>query len=188
LAAHYEQAGEMERAIPWYQRAAEVAQRVYAHEEAIGLLRHGLRLLHNLPDQVRREEQQLTLLRLLSLALVATHGYGAPEVIDTLSQAQTLNQRLGKPPDPLLLRALAIARLNVRNFSEALVFGDQLLQLAGQQHDAVLLVEGHYVLGVTLSWSGSFTRSRIHLQEARLHIMIRRSRQRISHGIHKTPT
>ena len=106
LATHYEQAGETVRAIPFYQRAAEVAQRVYAHEEAIGLLRHGLQLLHNVPDQARREEQQLNLLRLLSLALVATEGYGAPEVVDTLSQAQMLNQQLGKPPDPLLLRAL----------------------------------------------------------------------------------
>jgi predicted ATPase len=166
LAAHYEQAGETVRAIPCYQRAAEVAQRVYAHEEAIGLLRHGLQLLRNLPDQARREEQQLNLLRLLSLALVATRGYGAPEVVDTLSQAQMLNQQLGRPPDPLLLRALALARLNSRNFQEALVFGDQLLQLAAQQGDPILLVEGHYVLGVTLFWAGSFPRSRIHLEQA----------------------
>jgi DNA-binding SARP family transcriptional activator len=169
LAAHYEQAGETVRAIPCYQRAAEVAQRVYAHEEAIGLLRHGLQLLRNLPDQARRVEQRLNLLRLLSLALVATRGYGAPEVVDTLSQAQMLNQQLGKPPDPLLLRALAIARLNFGNFQEALVFGDQLLQLADQQGDPILLVEGHYVLGVTLSWAGSFTRSRIHLEQALAH-------------------
>ena len=93
---------------------------------------------------------------------------GAPEVVDTLSQAQMLNQRLGKPPDPLLLRALAIARLT-GNFQEALVFGDQLLQLADQQGDPILLVEGHYVLGVTLSWAGSFTRSRIHLEQALAH-------------------
>ena len=169
LAAHYEQAGEAVRAIPCYLRAAEVVQRVYAHEEAIGLLRHGLQLLRNLPDQARRKELQLNLLRLLSLALVATRGYGAPEVLDTLSQAQTLNQQLGKPPDPLLLRALAIAALNLRNFQEALVSGDRLLQLAEQQRDPILLVEGHYVLGVTLSWAGSFTRSRIHLQEALSH-------------------
>ena len=166
LAAHYERAGETVRAIPFYQRAAEVAQRVYAHEEAISLLRRGLWLLQNLPDQTRREEQQLNLLRLLSLALVATRGYGAPEVVDTLSQAQLLNQQLGKPPDSLLLRALAIARLNLSNFQEALVFGDQLLQLADQQGDPILLVEGHYVLGVTLFWAGSFTRSRIHLEQA----------------------
>jgi predicted ATPase len=116
LATHFEQAGEPVRAIPYYQRAAEVAQRVYAHAEAIGLLRHGLQLLHNVFDQARREEHELELLRLLSLALVATEGYGAPAAVETLSAAQMLNQRLGNPPDPLLLRALAIAALGVRNF------------------------------------------------------------------------
>jgi hypothetical protein len=100
LATHYEQAGDSVRAIPFYHRAAEVAQRVYAHAEAIGLLRHGLQLLHNVREQARREEQQLHLLRLLSLSLVATEGYGAPVVVDTLSEAQKLNQRLGNPPTP----------------------------------------------------------------------------------------
>ena len=80
---------------------------MYAYEEAIGLLRRGLGLLDHVPGKARRDEQQLSLLRLLSLALVATRGYGAHEVLDTLSQAQTLNQQLGKPPDPLLLRALS---------------------------------------------------------------------------------
>ena len=107
----------------FYGCAAQVAQRVYAHGEAIGHLRHGLQLLHNVPDQARREEQQLDLLRLLSLALVATEGYGAPVVVETLSEAQMLNQRLGNPPDPLILRALAIAALNVRNFQQGLAFG-----------------------------------------------------------------
>jgi DNA-binding SARP family transcriptional activator len=169
LAAHYEQAGEADRAIPFYQHAAEVSQSVYAHEEAIGLLRHGLRLMHNVPDKAVRDESQLALLRLLSLSLVATHGYGAPEALDALTEAQGLHQRLGKPPDPLLLRALAIAGLNSRNFQQGLGFGDQLLQLADQQSDSILLVEGHYVLGVTLSWAGSFTRSRIHLEQALAH-------------------
>ena len=139
---------------------------MYAYDEAIALLRRGLALIDNLPDTANRAEQQLNLLRLLSLALVATHGYGAPEVVDTLSEAQTLNQRLGKPPDPLLLRAQAIAALFIRNFRQSLAFGDQLLQLADHQGDRVLLIEGHYVLGVTLSWAGSFTRSRIHLERA----------------------
>jgi DNA-binding SARP family transcriptional activator/tetratricopeptide (TPR) repeat protein len=169
LAAHYEQAGEVLRAVSFYQRAAEVTQRVYAYEEATGLLRHGLRLLNNLPDRVSHKELQLNLLRLLSLALVATHGYGAPEVLETLSQAQMLNEQLGKPPDPLLLRAAAIAALTPRKFQQGLVFGDQLLQLGDQQGDPTLLVEGHYVLGVTLSWAGSFTRSRVHLEQALAH-------------------
>jgi DNA-binding SARP family transcriptional activator/predicted negative regulator of RcsB-dependent stress response len=169
LATHYEQAGEPALAIPFYQRAAEVAERVYAHDEAISLLKRGLMWLHNVPESPHRNAQHLDLLRLLSLALVATRGYGAPEVVETLSQAQTLNETLEKPPDPLLLRALAITALSAGDFQQGLRFGDQLLQLADQQGDPILLVEGHYVLGVTLQFVGSFTRSRIHLEQALTH-------------------
>jgi predicted ATPase len=169
LAAHYDQAGEHVRAIPYYQRAADVAQGRYAYEEAIGLLRQGLGLVRQLPDEARSDELQLNLLRSLSLALVAIRGYGAHEVLDTLSQAQELNQQLGNRPDPLLWRAGAIAALNIRELQQGLEFGDQLLQLADQQGDPILLVEGHYVLGVTLSWAGSFTRSRVHLEQALSH-------------------
>ena len=70
--------------------------------------------------------------------------------------------------------------------SKGLAFGDQLLQLADQQGDPILLVEGHYVLGVTLSWAGSFTRSRIHLEQALAHYDPT-IHQRTSHDIHKTP-
>jgi predicted ATPase len=55
LAAHYDQAGEALRAISFYQRAADVAQRVYAHHEATDLLRRGLGLLDIVPDQARHK-------------------------------------------------------------------------------------------------------------------------------------
>lgn len=45
IASHYERAGQAERAAAYYQRAAEVAQRVYANAEAIGYLRRALALL-----------------------------------------------------------------------------------------------------------------------------------------------
>jgi tetratricopeptide (TPR) repeat protein len=89
-------------------------------------------------------------------------SYGSGASCDPL---RSLLVRLGNPPDPLLLRALAIAALNVRNFQQGLAFGDQLLELADQQGDQLLLVEGHYVLVVTLHYAGSFTRSRVHLEQ-----------------------
>jgi hypothetical protein len=45
VAAHYERAGLPDEAIPHYLWAAEVARRVYANEEAVGLLRRGLALV-----------------------------------------------------------------------------------------------------------------------------------------------
>jgi DNA-binding SARP family transcriptional activator/predicted ATPase len=180
LAAHYERAGMVDRSISFYQRAVEVAQRVYAHEEAISLLRHSLALLLKLTDKARRDELELALFVLLSLALVATRGYGAPEVLDVLSQAQMLNQTLGKPPHPPILRALAIANLNINNFHQSHVFGEQLLQLAEQLRDPILVVEGHYVLGVTHFWTGSFAPSRTHLEQAIAHYDPAQSRTHIT--------
>src|SRR5262249_55897139 len=44
IAAHYDRAGDVERAIPYYERAASVSQRVYANEDTIELLLHALAL------------------------------------------------------------------------------------------------------------------------------------------------
>ena len=166
LASQYEHAGEAVRAIPFYQRAAEVAMRVYAHEEAIALIRRGMGLLDGMTDLARRDEQEVRLLQLLALALVATHGYGAPGVLEALSRAQSLNSELGKPAEPPVLRALAIAHLNNGDFRAANGFGEQLLRLATQECDPILLVEAHYVQGVALFWTGSFAESSSHLEQA----------------------
>jgi predicted ATPase len=49
VAVHYERASQPERAIPYYQRAAEVARRIYANEEAIRYYRQALALLETAP-------------------------------------------------------------------------------------------------------------------------------------------
>ena len=49
MAAHYERAGQPEQAIPYYQRAAESAQRIYANEEAIRYYQQALELLETAP-------------------------------------------------------------------------------------------------------------------------------------------
>jgi DNA-binding SARP family transcriptional activator len=48
VAVHFELAGLPEQAIPYYLRAAKVARRVYANEEAIALLQHGLALAEDI--------------------------------------------------------------------------------------------------------------------------------------------
>jgi DNA-binding SARP family transcriptional activator len=59
VAAHYEQAGLLEQAIPYYQRAAEVAHRLYANEEAIEHLERALALLEAVSLDKSKEEWQL---------------------------------------------------------------------------------------------------------------------------------
>jgi hypothetical protein len=48
VAIHYELAGLTEATVPYCQRAAEVAQRVYSNAEAIRYYRHALALLEGL--------------------------------------------------------------------------------------------------------------------------------------------
>ncbi len=95
LASHYERAGMIEQALPYYQRAAAVAQRVYANEDAISLLSHSLKLLEQLPAGSKRDRQELS----LQLALVplyhVTKGWAAPEMECVLDRALALCDTVG---------------------------------------------------------------------------------------------
>ncbi len=180
VAAHFERAGLPEQAMRYYQRAAAVAQRVYANEEAISLLNKGLALLRTIPGGPERDARELTLQSALGVSLVASRGYGTAEVIDVCGRAQSLCESLGRPPSPPILRALALAHIVRAEFQQAHDLGDQLLGLAERDRDPVLLVESHYVLGVTLFWQGVFVSSRSHLEQAISHYDSQQSRMHIA--------
>jgi DNA-binding SARP family transcriptional activator/predicted ATPase len=95
IAAHYERAGMDEHAIPHYQRAAAVAQRVYANDEAIGLLSRGLALLEGLPAGMRRDTQELGLLLALAPTVRVAKGWTAPEAEHLLDRALALCDKGG---------------------------------------------------------------------------------------------
>jgi len=61
IATHYERSGLHARAIEWFDRAAHVAARVSAHDEAIRCLSVGLGLLQHVPDARDRDRQELVL-------------------------------------------------------------------------------------------------------------------------------
>jgi predicted ATPase len=160
VATHYEQAGLHAQAVPYYQRAAALAQRVYAHFDAIQFLKKGLALLVSLPPGRERDARELVMQTALGMSLVATKAYGAPEVMTAYMRARELCQQLGNPPSPPVLRALAIASIAHADFEQAHGLGEHLLSLATLNADPMLLVEGHYVLGVTLFWKGALAGSR----------------------------
>jgi predicted ATPase len=95
LAAHYEHAGLAAQAIPYYQRAAAAAQRVFANEEAIDLLRRGLALLREQAESPERQAAELALQTALAACLVASRGYDTAEVIEAYGRALGLCQALG---------------------------------------------------------------------------------------------
>ena len=95
LAAHYERAGMIEQALPYFQRAAAVARRVYAIEDAIGLLSRSLELLELFPAGAKRDQQELSLQLILAPLYRVTRGWAAPELEHTLDRALALCGAVG---------------------------------------------------------------------------------------------
>ncbi len=169
LATHYEQAGRAQSALGYYERAALVAQRVFAHAEAIQLLRKGLALLPAIATGRERDLRELAMQTELGASLVALEGYGAAGVMAAYQRARSLCEQLGQPPSPPILRGLALTHIVRAESQQAHQLGGQLLDLAKRERDTVLLVEAQYVLGVALFWQGAFMRSRMHLEQALAH-------------------
>ncbi len=156
IASHYGNAGLVDRATVYYQRAAEVEQRVGANLEAISLLHRGLALIASQPASPERDARELELQTTLGVSLVATEAYGSPAVVSTYLRSQELCERLGRPPSSPILRALALVALTQARIAECHAFGEEILRRAETDDDPVLRVEGHYLLGMALQSSGSF--------------------------------
>jgi DNA-binding SARP family transcriptional activator/predicted ATPase len=95
IASHYERAGKADQAIPLYQRAAVVAQRVYANDNALSLLSRGLALLEHLPTGMKRDNQELGLLLAQAPILRVMKGWAAPEGERFLDRALALCDKIG---------------------------------------------------------------------------------------------
>ena len=108
IAAHLDRGGQPARAIPFLERAATVAERLSAVEEAIRCFNYALALLDKLPPGRGRDERELALRSSLSVALNSGRGYAAPEVEQNLERVFTL-VACGRRP---CASALAVGRLH----------------------------------------------------------------------------
>lgn len=166
LAAHYEQAGWIERSIDFYARAATVAQHVYANTEAVALFSRSLELLAETPPDAQRDPRELTLRTTLGGALAVHRGYGAQEVSDMYERAWELCERMGDPPGAPVIRGVALSALTRGELQRAHELGGRLIALGELDGDAMVRVEGHYMLGVTAFWLGELVAAREQLERA----------------------
>jgi DNA-binding SARP family transcriptional activator len=164
LAAHYEQAGAGDAAVAWYVRAAEAAQQMQAHSEAIRLLRRGIDLNHSLPETRERQERELAMLTALLGPLVAIRGFQSDDGERIHEQAMHLTQMLGVEPAPPLLWSVAVSNLVRGNLSEARIHGEHLRARGERDADDVIAVQGLYVLGITAYWNAEFLTARSHFE------------------------
>jgi predicted ATPase len=166
LAHHCTEAGLIEQAIPYWQKAGQRATQRSAHVEAISHLTKGLELLKTLPDTSERAQQELTLQITLGAPLIATKGNAVPEVEKVYTRALELCRRVGKTPQLFpVLGGLCSFYLTRGEFKTARELGEQRMYLAQSVQDPALLVEAHRTLGATLFWLGEFASARAHLAQ-----------------------
>jgi predicted ATPase/DNA-binding winged helix-turn-helix (wHTH) protein len=139
LAHHYTEAGHAVQAIPYWQRAGQQALQRSANLEATSHLTKGLDLLKALPETVERRQQELALQVALSVALILTRGYTAPEVETTCARARALCQESGDTPH-LFFPVYGLFRFYILrgHLHTARELAEQLLRLAQQTPDTAM--------------------------------------------------
>src|SRR4030095_9941284 len=90
LARVFEGARDGIRAAEYWNRAAQAAARLYAHDETARLAKRGLTLLEKVPEGPERAATELGLQMTYGLAIKTSQGYAVAEVGKSYSRAREL--------------------------------------------------------------------------------------------------
>ena len=167
IARHYESAGRAEKAILYYNTAAEAAARRLANAEAVGLLTRALELLAELPRDADRDERELEVQTLLAAPLVVLKGWAGPEAGQLFERSVELCEAVGSSRQ--LARAL-LGLHGVHNargeLDTAAALAQRSLELADVEDDSSLTVVANYSAGITAYAQGKLTESLDYFDES----------------------
>jgi hypothetical protein len=148
LGHHLTEACLLERAIPYWQKAAEVATRRSANVEAVGHLKKA-RVVGKTPGQSETCKRAGCADRTWA-CLKAIEGYAAPEVEKVYARARRLCQELGETPQTFtILRGLWGFYIVRGELETAHELGKRCLTLAGRIKKPPLVLWAHYAVGMT---------------------------------------
>jgi class 3 adenylate cyclase/tetratricopeptide (TPR) repeat protein len=157
LARHYVEAGLAERAVVYWLKAGQQALARSATTEAAAQLRKGLDALNGLPDGPGHRQQELDLRLALGLALMATKGYSAPEVGETLARARALAEQIDRPEYlwSVFLGQSSFHRVRGEH-RLALALAEQLEKIGEARNDVAAQLVGRWANGRTRLFLGDF--------------------------------
>jgi predicted ATPase/class 3 adenylate cyclase len=163
LAQHYTEAGLLEQALPYWQRAGERAVQRWANVEAIRYLTRGLEGLQTLPDTPERSQHELALLIALGPPLQATKNFSAPEVGRVYTRARALCRQVGESQQlfPVLTGLWGFYQIRGEHRT-ALELAQEFLTLAQRVQDPLRLRGAHWLLGGALLELGELAPARAH--------------------------
>ena len=166
LARHFQEAGIAKKAIHYLHQAGKRAMQLSAYMEANEHLGKGLALLETLPDSPERAQQELALQLDLGMAWLSM-ATPATEMETAYSRARDLCLQMGKTSQLIsAISGLAIFNYVRGRHRRGLAFAEEALDLARQTNDPILLVLGHWVMGVISFGLGEYLISREHMGQA----------------------
>ncbi|MFY9610465.1 MAG: protein kinase [Blastocatellia bacterium] len=166
LAFLFEAARDWSRAADHYLVAANNASDVFALQEAGVLAQRGLEMLRLLPEATDCAKQELTLQTMLGQSLMVAKGYALPEVEQAFIRARELSLQLNDLAQ--LFRAqfsLAIVYVVRAEYDRAFDHGEQCLRLAEKSRNQPMLMQSHWVIGLSQCYMGRFAAARDHFEQ-----------------------
>lgn len=166
LAFLFETARDWSRAADYYLAAADNASEVFALPEAGVLAARGLEMLRLLPDTTECALQELKLQAMLGQSLMVTKGFAVPEVEKAFVRAREIGLQLNDVAQ--LFRAqfsLAIVYVVRAEYERAFDHGEQCLRLAEKTRNPAMLLQSHWVIGLSQCYLGKFTAARDHFEQ-----------------------
>jgi tetratricopeptide (TPR) repeat protein len=158
LAHHCAETALNEKAVGYRLKAGQQSVARSEMPEAVGQLRKGLDVLFSLPDGAWRQQQELDLRVALGPALMATKGYAAPDVAETVGRARELAAQLNRPA---YIVALLYGQWGVHVVGSehlaALACAEEMEQIGRRQQNTVVILMARLYQAIA-RWSlGEFT-------------------------------
>jgi class 3 adenylate cyclase/predicted ATPase len=164
LLAHHAFKGELwSKAVTYLHQGGRKAALRSANREAARYFEQALTALARLPQSRDMLEQAIDIRVDLGPVLMATKGFGAPEVESLYKSTQELCDRFGKTPQmfPVLWGRWLVNNMRGQH-AIARELGEQLLDLAERERDTSLLLQAHHALWTTLFTIGDLAAAKIH--------------------------
>ena len=161
LAHHFTQATLNERAVPYWIKAGQRALARVAMTDAVGHLTTALNVNGQLSASVERDRQELDIRVTLGTAYLASLGWAAEEIAQTLEPARDLALRLGAEDQLVAILWYIGNHHAVRSeYPRALEVIRELDALAQSREDSLPFLIARRAEALWLHWMGDFRTAR----------------------------
>ena len=138
----------------WYRAAIEIAK------DALGIVERA----ESTPEMAIEE---VTLRSSLARATMAVRGY-TPDVEAEFKRALDISQEVGATAQSYpVIRALGTYYMGIADFEQGAAHGKQILDLGEETGDQAILIDGHYLFGAAMAFTGDLETGLAHLEPRR---------------------